>query len=104
MDTSTLGPVNVKLYGTTEPEGEEIERCKITLLGASPNATVSLWQWDADANRFVEFDKLRSAEIAEHGDRVSIQGISDTLLRDVELAPANARVRWEVSIKDCQSC
>ena len=107
MPNSSYGPVSVAIYGGFEPDGDVMTKCKLTLLGESPNATVKLYKWIPDLGiegRFIEYDSLTECNISESGDEVHIAGFSDQMQEQAGLTRENAGVRWVANTTGCQDC
>jgi hypothetical protein len=83
-------------------DGEVFKRSMLNVLGDE----VALLTYDPEKGRFVQADRLITAKVDIDDDRgeVTATGLSQFLLSEVKVSPAEARITWTMKTKGCQTC
>lgn len=104
---SSYGPCTVVLNDSVFPNGETIDKAKITTLGEPPNMMVKLYQWERGqfgVHRFVEIDQMTNCTVQNTADGFIITGVSQQMVNEIGLDAADSLTTWIVDIKGCPTC
>ena len=66
--------------------------------------TAKLSVYNEAKGRYTQHDILTSVKVEDRGRTVVLSGVSDTLVEEVGLKPADATVKWKVTVKGCATC
>lgn len=94
----------VTIHDGPNADIETLKRARLQILGESPEAAAVLSVWDQSAMRYRRVDRVTNARITESHQRVTVVGVSDFLVETVRLRPKDAEIRWELDLKECQTC
>ncbi len=90
--------------GTVDIEGftgpDSFNRCLVTVNGDTAKLSV----YNEAKGRYTQHDILTSVKVDDRGRTVVLSGVSDTLVEEVGLKPADATVKWKVTVKGCATC
>lgn len=107
----SYGPARIEIVGGLL---DDVDLGQVDLLGESPNASASLFIWEpategkngeeSTPGRFRHLDRLTQAKITGSEKSFTIEGVSEQLTNEVELAGEDAIVKWIVTPKACVGC
>ena len=79
---------------------DEFSRCYVTVNGD----TAKLAVFNDAKRRLTQHDILTDIKVDERDTVCIISGISQTLVGEVGVDPANARVTWTITLVGCATC